>query len=229
MIMLKTNNYVDIDFNQIQNVLFYVCIFALAFVIWNGRRREIKDISEVNRDKLKREPERIVDKEVIERIRKDRSIVIFFGFIFIIFTSKISRMFIEDRYRAEIEAGTYEDRIRIWGHLDRIEWNIVLVMAVLFIAWLLYDIKQVKDLNNKVIILAYIQSIFMNPRSKHKMAEIIYYDYKKNKFRLKTVAIGECENIYGRFMMTDILEIIAIEGVYTVKYVSLMGKYNPIE
>lgn len=190
--------------DEISVILILLCFAGLIFVIWNSRRKEKEDIDYADKVKLQNAIPKPVSADTVKGIRKSRWVQIFVMAV---------------GYRVGVEI--------IFGGLGLLHgpsrhgyFAVIMVMGMVLIGtWVFYDTIMTKRVDDKVNIPGYIQSTFTNRG--RKTAQLIYYDYVKNKFRIKTISLNRFEKEYETIYSTDHVHIIARETHNCVKFVSL--------
>ena len=190
--------------DEISMILIILCFAGLLFVIWNSRRKEKADISYSDKIKLQNAMPKSVSADTVKGIRKSRWVQVFI-------------MIVGYRLGAEIIFGGLG---LLYGPSRHKYVAVIMVVGVVFIVtWVFYDIIITKRVDDKVIIPGYIQSTFKNRG--RKTAQLIYYDYVKNKFRMKTISLNRFEKEHDTICSRDHVLIIARETYNRVNYVGI--------
>lgn len=202
--------------DEISMILIILCFAGLIFVIWNSRRKEKADISDADKVRLQNAMPKSVSVDTVNGIRKSRWVQVFI-------------MIVGYRLGAEIIFGGLG---LLYGPSRHMYTAVIMVVGIVLIAtWVFYDIIMTKRVDDKVIIPGYIQSTFSHRG--RKTAQIIYYDYVKNIFRMKTISLNRFEKEHDKIYPMDNIYIIASEKYNCVKFVALYerepGFYETID
>lgn len=210
---------------RIQITLFFLCIGSLIFIIVRSRKREVRDIGNIDKENLKNAIPKQASEEVVNGVKKRRWITILLAFLGIMTIDSIFGHEIEELFYSWY-TGMKDVQLSDFGIEGVIvillsHASIILIGVLLIGIWVIYDIYKTKKVEDKVIIPAYVQSVFVNPQHKTKTVQLIYYDYKKEKFRLKTVSVDEYEVEHGHLFRRDKVSIVATEKKNRVTFLAL--------
>lgn len=192
--------------DRISIIIIFLCFAGLIFVFINSRRKEKADIDYSNMCRLKDAIPKQASESAVMGIKKSRWVPVC---IFLM------------GYRVGVEI-IFGGLGYLYGPSRFIRAAVITLIGLLLaFFWVLFDIYQTKKVDDKVIIPGYVQSTFTNPKYHNKTAQLIYYDYVRNKYRLKRIPINRFEKKYGEIYSGDKVDIIAMEKTNYVKCVDL--------
>lgn len=201
----------------IQMIIFISLLVVLFFVMYRSRKNDRADISEYHKKILMEAQPKPFDPNRKSELKK----VNWMAIIFALFLARA----VCERGRIWILTGRIlqENDIMLNHIYSYILSGIAfLVMLIIIVIFGVKDYRKTCDPSNKVIIPAYVQQTFYY-RGSHR-AQIIYYDYRKLKFCLKTLKMK------GRLTerMTDdinMTHIVVAEQKHRVKFVISADSY----
>lgn len=187
-------------------IIIVMCFVGLILVILHSRKKEMEDIGYEDSVRLQNAiPKPVLECDVM-KIHKSRWKQIFLmyigykiGLIVLVAVMGLSDGMLYGKYS--------------------LGFDLVGIMFILI--WVIVDVVMTKRVDDKVIIPGYIQSTFYNRRYNSKTAQLVYYDFRTNKFRLKTVSLNRFEKQNGEIYCSDRVQIIVSEKWNRVKFVSL--------
>ncbi len=184
--------------DEIHIFLFVLCIAALIFVIVRGNRRDRQALGEMEKITLRAAVPRPAPEKAVKELKQTKVFKVTLG----LFLSQL-----------------------VWhGDLAAIFLKLLVLVGGIA-AWILYDDYRLSRPEDKVIVPAYVQDTY-GVRSRWggnvtQSAQLIYYDYKADQFRMLSSPIDELQRKQGLVCKGTQVEIIAVEKSYRIKLLAV--------
>lgn len=207
---------------RVQMALFIVAVPALVFVLVRAWRRDTRDIDTKGAERLKSACPVQIPTENRAIVKKNWLIPVCFAVLIVIFVVgdviQCVMPFLHRKLEGIdwYESGGYKFVV-IFSYIGGYALGILgIVLCVIF------EKRRLRTTANVVRIPAYVQSTFKNPKHYTRTAQLIFYDYKKARFRMKTVSVDSYEKRITVLRKKDFVWIAAEERQGSVRFVSLL-------
>lgn len=208
--------------SKMQILLFGTGAVIIAFIAIRTHKKDIVDINDKKLHFLKQGNKYPIGEETAGKIKKRRWIwAVFASWIVYLGSSLISQIVVNIGSKPGVDM-TMEMYQELWQRQKNIKYGICIVGVLLILAWIIYDVIQTRKPDNKYKVPAYVQSTFTNPKHRTRSAQLMYYDFKQLKCRLRTISITRLERKMGAWSKGDMVYIIVEEGQSRVRFVSAL-------